>query len=72
MRARCFWGLFFVSQKSVVSQKHFLPIFLVIVPFCDTKCVTRDFGHQILEFQNLLVFFDDLPPFGEVLLSVSV
>ena len=72
MRARCFWGLFFVSQKSVVSQKHFLPIFLVIVPFCDTKCVTRDFGQQLLEFQNLLVFFDDLPPFWEVLLSMSV
>ena len=39
MRARGFWGLFFVSQKSVVTQKHFLPIF----QFKTNACVTSSF-----------------------------
>lgn len=39
MRARCFWGLIFVSQKSVVTQKHFLPIF----QFKTNACVTSSF-----------------------------
>ena len=59
MRARGFWGLFFVSQKSVVSQKHFLPIF----QFKTNACVTSSFFLAPLErlvyslSHSLSVFF---------------
>ena len=56
MRARGFWGLFFASQKISCATKTLLAHFLRDTSFLWHKY----FCGQLLQLQNLLVFFDGL------------